>query len=247
MNTLLSRAGLTLLTSCATLLASAATASEHALPDPTSGEFCQAAQRILASTEISGTVEVFDNMPDYRSSKPSPDPLLIYQVVTYDDKRPIAVSCKVKTADHLRATYGEDAAGQQNRCSMVAGMALEQAIRELEAEYPEEAAARAREFIIDDNEPYMMGSEYLADFELSYLDPEGKVHIQSPGLQTDWESWIGWIMPDRLMGQTYCHLATVPYLKALATGAVQAGTVLTTADDAPTTPNGPPPVAAAAE
>ena len=213
-----------LISACAAVFTSVAAAADHALPDPTSGEFCQAVQRTLANTEISGTVEVFDNMPDYRASKPSPDPLMIYQVVTYDEKRPVTVSCKVKTADHLRATYGEDAAGEQQRCAVVANIALQQAIRELEAEYPEEAAARAREFIIDDNEPYLMGSEYLADFELSYLDPEGKVHIQSPGLQTDWESWINWIMPDMLMGQTYCHLATVPYLKALATGAVEAGT-----------------------
>jgi len=218
------------------LLIAGPAAAETSLPEPTSGEFCQAAQRYLANTEMSGEITVFDNMPDYRASKPSPDPLLIYQVVTYDDKRPIAVSCKVKTADHLRAVYGEEAAGEQRRCSAIAELVRQQAIRELEAEYPPAAAAKARSFIIDDNEPFMTGQAYLESFELSYLDEEGNIHIQSPGLQTDWENLLFWILPNRLRGQTYCHLATVPYMKALATGAIEPGTILTTADDAPTTP-----------
>jgi len=223
----------------AALFAPAAMAAEEmTLPDPTSAEFCQAAQRILASAAMGGTAEVFDNMPDYRASKPSPDPLLIYQVVTYDDKRPVAVSCKVKTADHLRDVYGEDAAGEQKRCSALTEIARAQASRERDINTTPEAVARARSFIIDDNEPFITGREYLQEFELSYIGEDGNIHIQSPGLQTDWENWLFWLLPDRLRGQTYCHLATVPYLKALATGDVEPGTVLTTADDAPTTPQG---------
>lgn len=209
-------------------------AANTPLPDPTSGEFCQKAQQVLASTDVVGNITVFDNMPDYRASKPSPEPLNIYQVVTYDEKRPIAVSCKVKAADHLRATFGDAAAGEQKTCSAMTKLALEQAISELDAEYPPEAAAQARTFIVDDNEPFMTGQSYLEDFQLSYRDPEGNVHLQSPGLQTDWEDWLIWLLPDRLRGQTYCHLPTVAYIKALATGAVEAGTLITTADDAPT-------------
>ncbi len=206
------------------------------LPDPTSGEYCQLAQQVLANTDMAGTITVFDNMPDYRASKPSPDPLMIYQVVTYDEKRPIAVSCKVKAADHLRATYGDDAAGEQQICSAMTRMALSQAIRELDAENPPEAVAQARTFIVDDNEPFITGQSYLQDFELSYRDPEGNVHLQSPGLQTNWDDWLLWIMPNRVRGQTYCHLPTVTYIKALATGAIEPGTLITTTDDAPTVP-----------
>ena len=236
MKTLVIRAAVAAFATFGLLLSGVATAAEGDLPDPASGEFCQAVQRILANTDMGGTIEVFDNMPDYRASKPAPDPLMIYQVVTYDDKRPVAVSCKVKTADHLIAAYGEDAAGEQQYCPTVTEMVRQQAVRELEAEYPPEAAAAARAFIIDQNEPYLTGREYLQNFELSYRDPEGNIHIQSPGLQTDWESLLCYIMPDRVCGQTYCHLATVSYMKALATGAIEPGLVLTTTDDAVTVP-----------
>ncbi len=211
-----------------------ANADTKALPDPTSPEFCVEVQHLLANTQVEPQNEIFDNMPDYRASKPSPDPLMIYQVVTYDDKRAIAVSCKVKTADHIRAVYGDDAAGEQQYCPSITERLKAQAIAELERENPPEAAERARGFIVDQNEPYMMGSQYLADFQLSYVGEDGAIHLSSPGLQTDWEDWLIWIMPNRLRGQTYCHLPTVSYIKALATGALEPGTLITTVDDAPT-------------
>jgi len=226
----------------ALLLAICGTAATHAetpakaLPDASSPDFCVAVQKLLADTEVEATNTVFDNMPDYRASKPSPDPLMIYQVVTYDEKRAIAVSCKVKTADHLRATYGEDAAGEQKYCPSVTEQLKAQAIAELEVDNPQSVVEKAQAFIVDQNEPYMMGSSYLADFDLSYVDADGQIHLNSPGLQTNWDDWVIWVMPNRLRGQTYCHLPTVSYIKALATGAIEPGTVLQTVDDAPTKP-----------
>ena len=207
----------------------------QSLPDPTSPEFCVKVQQLLADTEIRGNVTVFDNMPAYRSSKPAPDPLLIYQVVTYDEGGPVVVSCKVKTADHLREVYGDDAAGEQSYCPSVTELNKADAVAQLQKTDPE-AAARAEAIVVDQNEPYAMGSKYLADYELSYVGEDGAVHIQSPGLQTDWESWMGMIMPDRLMGQTYCHLPTVEYIVRLATGEIEPGRVQTTVDDAQTQP-----------
>jgi hypothetical protein len=213
-----------------------AQADNIVMPDPTSGDFCVAVQKILADTDIEATNTVFDNMPDYRHSKPSPDPLMIYQVVTYDDKRAIAVSCKVKTADHLRAAYGEDAAGEQSYCPKITAAVKAQAVAELQRENPDDVVAAAQAIVIDQNEPYMTGQSYLSEFQLSYVGEDGQVHLNSPGLQTNWEDWLIWILPNRLRGQTYCHLPTVSYIKALATGAVQPGTLITTVDDAPTTP-----------
>jgi len=227
---------ITAITALATTLAGGALAAEGALPDPTTPAYCQAVQEIMANTRQQAEVTVFDNMDDYRGSKPEPKPLKIFQVVTYDDKRPVMVSCKVKAADHLRDVYGETAAGEQEICAAVTRITQAQAVRELEQEYPEAAAQRARQFIIDENEPSLAGQSYLSEFELSYTDSDGNIHIQSPGLQTDWDNWLIWLFPNRVRGQSYCHLATVPYMKALATGAIEPGTVMITTDEAQTTP-----------
>lgn len=208
------------------------------LPDPTSDRFCVEVQKILANTDIEGTNEIFDNMPDYRASKPKPNPLMIYQIVTYDEVGPIVVSCKVKTVDHLQAEYGEDAAGEQIYCPTVTAMLRDQAVAELKAEGDDAAAGAAAGFVIDQTEPYLMGSDYLSDFQPVYTGEDGAIHIASPGLQSNWDSWISILMPDDFVGQTYCHLATTEYLKRIAKAEAEPGKVITTAEDAPTTPPG---------
>ncbi|RMF94617.1 MAG: hypothetical protein D6727_12440, partial [Gammaproteobacteria bacterium] len=99
-----------------------------------------------------------------------------------------------------------------------------------------QAAERAAAIVVDDNEPYITGRSYLADFQLSYRGDDGKVHLNSPGLFQDYDSWITMFLPEKVQGQSYCHLPTVEYIKALATGEMQPGTLVTTADDAPVTP-----------
>ena len=178
----------------------------------------------------------FPSLRDTSAFPPSPNPLMIYQVVTYDDVGPIVVSCKVKTVDHLQTEYGEDAAGPQVYCPAVTGMLQQQAIAELTAEGNTAAAIAAEGFVIDETEPYLMGSDYLSDFQPVYMGEDGATHLASPGLQSEWDSWISPFMPDRFLGQTYCHLTTVDYMKRIAKGEAEPGITLTTADDAPVTP-----------
>jgi hypothetical protein len=206
------------------------------LPDPTSAEFCQAVQKLMASTEMEGENTLFTDMPEYRHSKPSADPLNIYQVVSYRGDLPVMVSCKIKGAAQIRSVYGEAAAGEQRYCPDVTRLVLAQAIAELEQESLPEAAAKASALVIDENEPFMTGRDYLADFPLSYVSDDGLVHLNSPGLFHDYDSWTTWILPENFEGQAYCHLATVAYVKALAMGEMEPGTVMTTADDAPVVP-----------
>ena len=206
-------------------------------PAATLGDFCVAVQKYLANTAVEGTNTVFTDMPSYRHSKPSPNPLLIYQVVTYRGKVPIMVSCKVKTAAHLRATYGPTAAGEQRFCPAVTRELQSATVAALRQENDPVAAERAAAFVIDEDEPFLTGRDYLADFELSYRGADGAVHIRSHGLFQNYDSWITTLLPRQVQGQSYCHLATVEYLRALATGGMEPGTLITTADDAPVVPS----------
>ncbi len=231
------RTSLILVATAGLLAATTSLAQTTTMPDPTSTDFCVVVQKILANTELTATNEIFNDMPEYRHSKPSPNPLMIYQIVTYDEVGPIVVSCKVKAADHIRSEYGADAAGEQLACPTITRLVHAQAIAELQQENPEAAAAAAG-FVIDETEVSMTGQAYLSDFQSIYTGEDGAIHIASPGLQADWESMMGWIMPDRFMGQTYCHLATVDYMKRIAAGTAEPGATITTEDDAPTTPPG---------
>jgi len=206
------------------------------LPPADSDQFCTAAQKFLSQTEREATNTVFTDMPAYRASKPMVDPLTNYQVVSYRGDMPVVVSCKVKGSAHLRAAYGEDAAGEQRFCPELARRILEQTVDELRTTDPE-AADRAAGFVVDDIEPYMTGRSYLNDFQPAYIGEDGAVHLSSPGLFQDYDSWIRYLFPERVVGQVYCHLPTAELITALATGAVEPGLTLTTADDAQVTPD----------
>ena len=210
--------------------------SAQQLPPADSDQFCAAAQKFLSQTEREGSNTVFTDMPAYRSSKPMVDPLTNYQVVSYRGSLPVVVSCKVKGSAHLRAAYGEDAAGEQRFCPELTRAVLAQAVAELRVSDPG-AADRAAAFVVDDIEPYMTGQSYLGDFQPAYVGEDGAVHLNAPGLFQDYDSWVRYLFPERVVGQVYCHLPTTDFIKALATGAVEPGLTLTTADDAQVTPD----------
>jgi len=206
------------------------------LPAPTDPVFCQAAQKFLASTDVTSDNTLFTDMPSYRASKPSVDPLRTYQVVSYVGELPVMVSCKVKGTAHIRAAFGDDAAGEQKFCPDAARVHKQMAIDALRAAGDAEAAARVEAIVIDNTDWGYTGRNYLADFELSYVGEDGYIHVQSPGLYHDYDGWTTWVLPEILEGHQYCHIATPAYFMALGRAELPPGTLMTTGDDAPTAP-----------
>jgi hypothetical protein len=193
-------------------------------------------QQHMAGTQLAGRNRVFDDMAEFRHSKPRARPLEIFQVVTYEGELPIRVSCKMKTAAHLRAVYGQDAAGAQRDCPGLTRALQSEAVAQLLETQRPAAAARAGGFIVDADEPFVTGGAYLKAYPLSHVGPEGRVHLRSVGLFQDYDSWITPLLPEILQGQSYCHWPTVEYIVALATGAIAPGTQVTTEDDARVVP-----------
>ncbi len=206
------------------------------LPAAESAEFCVVMQQRMADTHLVGKNTVFFDMASFRHSKPSVQPLRIYQVVTYAAQQPIMVSCKMKSAAQLRAVYGLEAAGSQQGCADVTREIQSQAIQRLRAGNQLEAATRAAALVVNQNPAYVTGRAYLKSFPLSHVGPDGHVHLSSIGLFQDYDSWVTALLPKILQGQSYCHVPTAEYLMALASGTMLPGTVVTTADDAIVTP-----------
>lgn len=214
----------------------AAAATDESLPAPASPRFCVVMQQRMAGTRLAGRNRVFDDMAEFRHSKPRARPLEIFQVVTYEGELPIRVSCKMKTAAHLRAAYGADAAGAQRDCPAMTRALQAEAVAQLLGTAQPAAAARASGFVVDADEPFVTGGAYLEAYPLSHVGPEGRVHLRSIGLFQDYDSWITPLLPEILQGQSYCHWPTVDYVMALATGAIAPGTRVTTEDGAPVVP-----------
>jgi hypothetical protein len=186
-----------------TALAIGATmASATPLPDATTDTFCTAVQEILAGTTVPSEPTVYPDIASFRQSKPTPRPLTNSQFVTLDEQgRSKMVSCKVKSADHIRSEYGADAAGPQRYCREITVMVHAKLVARLEADEPE-LAATVRSYIIEPDEPQPTGAMYLSDFPLAFADGDGNLHINTQSLQVNWDDWHFWIMPNVLRGQT---------------------------------------------
>lgn len=228
-------AGLTAI-ACGLFALSAAAQTSTGLPDSTSARFCVALQHMLASTTREADNTLFDNMAEYRHSKPGIEPLRIYQVVTYAGRMPVVVSCKMKTAAHIRAAYGAAAAGEQKYCDAAARELQRQAVADLRRDGRPAAAEAAAVFVVDRTEPYITGQAYLKDFVPIYRAPDGAIHVNSPGLYQDYDAWYTALLPEFVKGQSYCHLASVELIKAVASGDIAPGLTVTTADEASTQP-----------
>jgi pimeloyl-ACP methyl ester carboxylesterase len=211
-----------------------------AWPAPDSDQFCVMMQRQMTGTLLTGANTVFTDMPAYRHSKPAIRPLRIYQIVTYEGITPVRVSCKMKTAAHLRDEYGTEAATRQQSCVAMARSLQADAVARLRAAGRLDAAKRAAELIIDETEAYATGGAYLASYALSQRDSAGRVHLAAPGLFQDYDSWYTPLLPEIVQGQSYCHVPTSEYFIALATDALQPGVIVTTEDDAPVSPSAVP-------
>jgi hypothetical protein len=206
------------------------------MPSATDAGYCSTVQQVLAETTVSSENTLFTDMPSYRSSKPSIRPLTTYQVVSYVGKIPVMVSCKIKSASHIRAEYGADTVGEQQFCAAITRINQQSAFTSLHVNGNQAAADKVLGIVVDDTEPGLTGRNYLADFELSYVGEDDRVHVQSPGLYHDYDSWLTWILPEMLEGHMYCHIPSKDYFEALGTGTLLPGTLITTADDAPTSP-----------
>ncbi|MFQ5636073.1 MAG: hypothetical protein ACE5G3_12190, partial [Gammaproteobacteria bacterium] len=138
------------------------------------------------------------------------------QYVTYDEaRRPKMISCKVKSADHLVAEYGEGAAGPQGTCRDISERIVEMLIERLEIEDPSLANVARAQVVVEPDEPFVTGASWLSEFPLTFRGDDGRLHVNTQSLQVDWEDWRWYILPDRFRGQTYCHLIAPEHLEAL--------------------------------
>ncbi|MEX0827886.1 MAG: hypothetical protein WD005_02935 [Haliea sp.] len=201
-------------------------------PVITHDQFCQRAQQLMTGTRLLSENVVYTDWAAFRKSKANELPLTTHQFVnrkmadgeTLDI--PVTVSCKLKTAERINhgliRSGNPDttlAANQERTCK-----AINQATwRQLSANLPAQQVQLAqRQLVFDEDEVTWIGPFWLRPFpyQVAYLDEDGKTHIRSKALYTEYSVFIP--MPDSFKGTHYCHLIAPEYLSALATGKLQA-------------------------
>ncbi|MCL4778559.1 MAG: hypothetical protein KJ049_00090 [Gammaproteobacteria bacterium] len=189
-------------------------------------EFCAEAQHLISRTDKSGEFVVHPDFDGFVQSKTSIDPLTlhVYAWPAPDDPgRPLAISCKLKSADHLNAAFGPGTAGPDGLCQDM----NRETLRQVRAALP---AAAARQVVLDPGEnvfneklPAATGRDWLAPFLLTTEDDAGTLTIHSKGFRVDWLDPRFAGMDARVRGVHYCHLIAPGYLRDLLAGRAAAG------------------------
>lgn len=194
----------------------------------TSNELCREGQRRTAGVSLPISNIVHPQYDSFVKSKPAVQPLETQQYVEYasdDRSRPLRVSCKFKSADHIRAVYGAGAANQgddPNACRELNRAIVLAVYRDLTPLERSRVVVPPQRFMLDGDDVQIRGSAWTAPFQYVYAGSDGSVHLRSKSLLVLWDDWRWKIAPDRFRGTHYCHLTAPEHVRELMLGRARA-------------------------
>lgn len=191
----------------------------------THDDFCGEVQRRLVATPLPLRNVIEPDFEAFKLSKPGIEPVRTHQFVTRDARgMPIAVSCKTKSADHLRSAHGASAAADPNvpanhhSCRDL----HREMIREIMTRFSPTERAGLREpphrVMLDPDVLRYTGSQWVKSAAEAYRGEDGRIHLRASALFAEWEDWRWKIMPESWRGNHYCHLVAPEYIRALMLG-----------------------------
>jgi len=203
----------------AALLVVACEQSPFALKEvPSADEYCLAAQRIITRTEVPVELVLHDNFEAFVKSKAVIEGPTIQQFNWKDaDNNLLAISCKLKSADHLNLVFGAGSAGPDSLCQIMNQAVFRLIARQVTSPAFTRVVFDPVETVSDDEQPGMTGPDWLAPFTMTYVE-ESALHIATKGFTVGFEDPRYEKVPERFRGVHYCHLIAPDYLKALMEG-----------------------------
>ena len=184
-------------------------------------EFCAWAQQVIAQTEEVPTVEVNASREAFIESKAFDQPFTVQQYWSSpvgEDGMPSVVSCKMRTAERINNAHTEGAApvaGGDLSCHLLHEKMLDAAYTDT----PADAQKIARErWVVEEEELTFMGPRWIDPWPFQALSrgEDGSLHLHTRALYVPMAWWIP--MPERFLGNYYCHLIAPDYLRALVRG-----------------------------
>ena len=190
-------------------------------------EFCGEAQQVIAKTSMQPQNIVL-SAEEFGLSKATIRPLSTRQSNIYADAAQtqlMQISCKMKTADHLRTEYGPGAAGVEGLCADVNRRTLAAVLR---AYTPTQRLALryagGSRVVFYPEQVTSNGREWLAPYPLAWQGPDGQLHILAKAQRNDWLDQRYIDADPKFRGTRYCHLIAPDYLRRILEGEVAVGT-----------------------
>ncbi len=213
-----------------TLLASSLTGNLWAASSPAAEslttshpDFCTIVQRKLVDTPLRLTNKIHTTKEAFTESKASVTPAETQQFLERaPDGRLLGISCKTKSADHLRAEHGASAARdpalRPRSCRDMHREMVVQLWAAVDQKTRASSAFAPHQVMLDADTMSYTGSGWIGSPAEAYLGSDGKLHLRASALFAEWEDWRWKIMPKSFRGNHYCHLVAPERIRALMLG-----------------------------
>jgi len=191
---------------------------------PTLNDYCAAAQKEIAASRVPARNVVMTDYQAFSRASPQIKPLETMQFVGYaDDKHqhPRMISCKLHSAERIRAEYGATAAGEASSCARLNRRTLDAVMATLTERQKKKMPFKGPvPVMLLPDEQASSESDWLEAFTMVDTDAGGTLRIRAKSLGVGTGSVKVSARAANGMRQ-YCHLVAPDYLKRILTGEVQ--------------------------
>jgi len=192
---------------------------------PLLNDYCAAAQKEIASSRVPARNVLMTDYQAFSRASPSVQPLETLQYVGYlDDKRTKArmISCKLHSAERIRAAYGATAAGESTTCARLNRRTLDAVMLSLTDRQKKKMPFKGTiPVLLDPDEVATSEAQWLEGFTMVQTDAGGTLRIRAKSLRGPAANLHVRSSAPVGAGQQYCHLIAPDYLKRVLTGEVQ--------------------------
>jgi hypothetical protein len=191
---------------------------------PALNEYCSVAQKELASSRVPARNVLMSDYQSFSRASPQVKPLETMQFVAYTDTQHAKarmISCKLHSAERIRAEYGANAAGEPAACARLNRRTLDAVMGSLTEKQKRKMPFKGTVPVM--LEPDLQAAneaEWLQEFSMVQTDAGGTLRIRAKSLGSPAQ---GTRTSTRTSGGTrqYCHLIAPDYLKRILVGEVQ--------------------------
>lgn len=192
---------------------------------PALNDYCAVAQKEIASSRVPARNVLMTDYQAFSRASPQVKPLETMQFVGYADPqktKPRMISCKLHSAERIRAEYGANAAGEATSCARLNRRTLDAVMASMTDRQKKKMPFKGVVPVMLD--PDLVASseaDWLQEFTMVQADAGGTLRIRAKSLGAGMGNTRVSTRPVAGTGRQYCHLIAPEYLKRVLTGEVQ--------------------------
>jgi hypothetical protein len=191
---------------------------------PALNDYCAIAQKEIATARVPARNVLMTDYQAFSRASPQVKPLETLQFVGYSDQqrtKPRMISCKLHSAERIRAEYGATAAGESTTCARLNRRTLDAVMLTLTDRQKKKMPFKGTiAVLLDADEQSANEAQWLESFTMVQTDAGGTLRIRAKSLRGNGANLrVGSKTGNN--GRQYCHLIAPDYLKRILTGEVQ--------------------------